>query len=204
MATERAQLERRISALTALQDIAQELMTELNWEQLMRKILKAAIEVLNASEGSLWFWVPSDELVIAVSEDPGLVGYRIAADEGIAGWVFTNSRPLIVGDVSQDDRHLQQVDKDSGFHTQSIIAVPLMTSTEKLGVVQVVNKRSGEQFDEQDQDILGALAAQAAIMFVNARLYQEVEQEKNRVISLQDQMNKKLPVQGCSSWLKQY
>jgi signal transduction histidine kinase len=67
-----------------------------------------------------------------------------------------------------------------------------MTPTEKLGVVQVVNKLSGEQFDEQDQDILSALAAQAAVMFVNARLYQEVEQEKNRVISLQDQMNKKL------------
>ena len=104
MATERAQLERRIGALTALQDIAQELMTELDWEQLMRKILRAAIKVLNASEGSLWFWVPSDELVIAVSEDPGLVGYRMAADEGIAGWVFTNSRPLIVGDVTQDWR----------------------------------------------------------------------------------------------------
>jgi len=192
MATDQDQLQRRITALTTLQNIAQELMTELDLERLLRKILNAAVEVLNASEGSLWFWEPTDELVVLVSEDPGLVGYRMPANEGIAGWVFTHCEPLIVGDVNEDERFAQHVDDYSGFHTRSLIAVPLMTPTEKLGVVQVVNKKSGEQFDEQDQELLSALSAQAAIMYVNARLVQEVEQEKNRVISLQDQMFKKL------------
>jgi signal transduction histidine kinase len=58
--------------------------------------------------------------------------------------------------------------------------------------VQVLNKKSGEQFDEQDQATLSALAAQAAAMVVNARLYQEVEQEKDRMITLQDEMREKL------------
>ncbi len=192
MSLERELLERRISALTALQDIAQDLMTELDLEQLLQKILQAAVRVLNATEGSLWFWVPSDELVVLVSEDPSFVGSRIAADQGLAGWVFTNLEPLIVGDVSKDERFLSSVDQGSGFETHSLIAVPLMTPTERLGVLQVVNKRSGEQFDGQDLDVLNALAAQAAVMISNARLYQELEQEKNRVINLQDQMNKKL------------
>jgi signal transduction histidine kinase len=192
MATDQNQLQRRIIALTALQNIAQELMVELDLERLLRKILKAAVDVLNASEGSLWFWEPTDELIVRVSEDPGLVGFRMSASEGLAGWVFTQCKPLIVGDVSEDERFAQHVDDFSGFETQSLIAVPLMTPTEKLGVVQVVNKKSGEQFDEHDLDILSALSAQAAVIYVNARLVQELEQEKNRVIALQDQMNKKL------------
>ncbi len=192
MGLDRELLEKRIAALTALQDLAKELMTELDLEQLLQKILQAAVRVLNASEGSLWFWVPSDELVVLVSQDPSLVGYRMSANKGIAGWVFTNLEPLIVGDVSQDERFSGDVDQNFGFKTHSLIAVPLMTPTEKLGVVQVVNKRSGEQFDGQDLDVLNALAAQAAIMISNARLYQELEQEKTRIINLQDQMNKKL------------
>jgi signal transduction histidine kinase len=191
MATDQNQLQRRITGLTALQNIAQELMTELDLERLLRNILRAAVDVLNASEGSLWFWEPTDELIVLVSEDPGLVGYRMSASEGIAGWVFTNCEPLIVGDVNQDERFAQRVDDYSGFQTQSLIAVPLMTPTEKLGVLQVVNKKSGGQFDELDQDILGALSAQAAVIYVNARLVQELEQEKNRIIALQDEMNKK-------------
>lgn len=192
MATDETQLQRRIVALTALQNIAQELMVELDLERLLRKILKAAVDVLNASEGSLWFWEPTDELIVRVSEDPALVGFRMSADKGIAGWVFTQCEPRIVGDVSEDESFAQHVDDYSGFKTQSLIAVPLMTPTEKLGVVQVVNKKSGEQFDEHDRDILSALSAQAAVIYVNARLVQELELEKNRVIALQDQMNKKL------------
>ena len=192
MTIDQDQLQRRIGALTTLQNISQELMIELDLERLLHKILDAAIDVLNATEGSLWIWVPSDELVVAVAADSRLVGLCMPADTGIAGWVFAHCEPLIVGDVSKDERFYQNVDEDSGFHTQSLIAVPLMTPTEKLGVVQVVNKKSGAQFDEQDLDVLGALAAQAAVMFVNARLYQEVEHEKNRIIALEDEMYKKL------------
>ena len=192
MGTDREQLQRRIAALTTLQDMAQELMTELDLERLQQKILQAAVKVLDASAGSVLIWVPSDELVFVVAEDPRLIGQRVPADKSLAGWVFTNCEPLIVGDAKTDKRFYHDVDDYLGFETSSLIAVPLMTPTEKLGVVQVVNKKSGEQFDDQDLDTLSALAAQAAVMFVNARLYQELEQEKNRIISLQDQMYKKL------------
>jgi signal transduction histidine kinase len=78
------------------------------------------------------------------------------------------------------------------FHTHSLIAVPLMTPTERIGVIEVLNKKSGEQFDQEDRDILSALAAQAATAIVNARLYQELEAEKNRILEIEDQTHKKL------------
>jgi signal transduction histidine kinase len=192
MASELEQLRKRVAALMSIQSIAQELMSELNPWRLLNKILDSAVRVLNATTGSLLILVPPNELEFVASKDPAIVGRRMSADAGLAGWVFSHEKPLIIGDASQDSRHFRDFDLENGFHTQSIITVPLMTPTEKIGVIQVINKKSGEHFDEQDQDILTALAAQAAIAYVNADLYQEVEAEKNRIIDLQDEMHKKL------------
>jgi signal transduction histidine kinase len=67
-----------------------------------------------------------------------------------------------------------------------------MTASERIGVIEVLNKRSGASFNGQDQDLLATLAAQAAAAIVNARLYQELENEKNRLLAIEDQTYKKL------------
>ena len=184
------ELQKRISALMTVQDIAQELMSEFDHWRLLNKILNAAVRVLNADTGSLLIWVPPDHLEFAASANPALVGERMPASEGIAGWVFSHEQPLIVSDKSQDERWFREM--VPGFETQSLIAVPMMTPTERIGVIEVLNKKSGELFSEQDRDILSALAAQAATAVVNARLYQEVEEEKNRIVTIEDQTHKKL------------
>jgi signal transduction histidine kinase len=96
----------------------------------------------------------------------------------------------MVSDQDLDERWYREMVED--FHTQSLIAVPLMTASERIGVIEVLNKRSDCSFSEQDRDLLVALAAQAATAIVNARLYQELENEKNRLIAIEDQTHKKL------------
>ncbi|MBN1584240.1 MAG: GAF domain-containing sensor histidine kinase [Anaerolineae bacterium] len=193
MTLEPDQIQRQLIALTAVQHIAQEITSELNTKRLLNKILSSAVKVLQATEGSLVLWDAStDELVWVVTENPSLLDYRMAANKGIAGWVFTNCEPLIVGEASQDKRFNPDVDQDTDFHTQSMITVPLMNPTEKIGVIQILNKKSGEQFDESDQDLLTALAAQATNAIINARLYQDLETEKNKILELEDQARKKL------------
>lgn len=190
MTSEREELAKRITALTTVQEIAQDLTSELDPRRLLNKILHSAIHVLDASAGSLLIWVPPNELEFAVSAEPRLIGCRMPADRGFAGWAFTREEPLIISDVCKDDRHFQELVPD--FRTQSLLAVPLMTPTERIGVVELLNKKSGERFDEQDRDILTALSAQAAAAIVNARLYQELREERNRFIALEDQMHRKL------------
>jgi signal transduction histidine kinase len=193
MIQDQEQIQRRLAALTTVQDMALELTSELDVKQLLHKILDSAIQVSEASTGSLLLWDPkTDELVFVVTRSQELLNYRMPADKGIAGWVFTHCEPSIVSDVSQDDRFFETVDHDSHFHTQSLITVPLMNATERIGVIQVLNKESGEQFDEQDRDILIALAAQATTSIINARLYQELETEKNRISAVWDQARQKL------------
>jgi signal transduction histidine kinase len=186
--------QERVAALMALLDVSRTVTSELILEKLLRKIVHAAVEVLDASTGSLLIWDPAtDELVFTVAEKgmgKPLELQRMPADKGIAGWVFTRCEPLIVGDAQQDPRFFGEVDED--FHTTSLIAVPLMTPTEKIGVIEVLNKRSGEHFDQQDLDLLSALAGQAAIAIVNARLYQELEDEKNRILAVENEAQKRL------------
>jgi len=194
----RGSTEKRINALTALQDVSRTLTSELDLNRLLRKIVHAAVEVLDASTGSLLIWDPTDNsLIFAVTEGgegegETLEQRRMPADQGIAGWIFTHRQPVIVEDVSQDERSFKGIDESLGYRTSSLVGVPLMTKGEMIGVIEVLNKRSGEKFDEQDLDTLSALAGQAAIAIVNARLYSQIREERDRMLGIEEEVHKKL------------
>jgi signal transduction histidine kinase len=96
----------------------------------------------------------------------------VPADSSIAGWIFTNGEPLLVEDTHNDPRFFAEVDVQTTFHTRSILGVPLQTKEKTLGVIEAVNKDRGV-FNEEDQRLLEALAAQAAIAIDNSRLFQQ-------------------------------
>jgi signal transduction histidine kinase len=191
-------IERRINTLMALQDISRTLTSELDLKRLLSKIVHSAVEMLDASTGSLLIWDPTDNsLIFAVTEGgegerQALELRRMPADQGIAGWIFTHRQPVIVEDVSQDERFFKGIDESLGSRTSSLVGVPLMTNREMVGVIEVLNKRSGEKFNEQDLDTLSALAGQAAIAIVNARLYLQVREERDRMLNIEDEVHKKL------------
>jgi signal transduction histidine kinase len=188
--------QERIAALTVLQDVARNLTSELDLNKLLREIVCSAVRVLKASDGSLLLWdEATNELVFAVTEGgvgEALEGRRMPADKGIAGWVLTNRQPDIVHEVRSDERFYRAIDESLGYHTSSLVAVPMITKGQGIGVLEVLNKESGERFDENDRDILYALAGQAAIAIMNARLYQEIHEEKDRIIALEEDVRKEL------------
>ena len=188
--------QERIAALTVLQDVARNLISELDLNKLLREILHSAVRVLKASAGSLLLWDEATNELVFVVTDGGageaLEGQRMSADKGIAGWVFTHRQPDIVHDVRSDERFYRTIDESLGYRTSSLITVPMITKGQGIGVLQVLNKKSGERFDQNDRDILYALAGQAAIAIMNARLYQEVRDEKDRIIALEEDVRKEL------------
>ena len=188
--------ERRINALTALQDISRTLTSELDLNKLLREILHSAVRMLKASAGSLLLWdEATNELVFALTDGgagEALEGQRMPADKGIAGWVFTHCQPDIVHDVRSNEHFYSAIDESLGYRTSSLIGAPLMTKGERIGVIEVLNKRSGEKFDEQDLDTLSTLAGQAAIAIVTARLYSQIREERDRMLGIEEELHKKL------------
>ncbi len=159
-------LRRYIRALQELQKTVHQFTPEHDVLSLLAETLECAMALSDATDGSLMLIdEETDELVFvlvrgAVSET--LPGYRFDRRQGIAGWAAEHVEPVIVNNVRTDTRFFEAVDERVGFETRSLIAVPLAARGRVLGVVEILNKRSGENFTQDDASLLSILATIAA------------------------------------------
>jgi adenylate cyclase len=172
---EQAQRE-EIELLTITEAIS----TELRLDVLFTRIMAAATQLLNAERSTLFLYdAAKDELWAQVAEGAGQTEIRIPARAGIAGAAFADSEVQVVPDAYADARFNRTVDRASGYHTRNILAVPITDkSGERLGVVQVLNKRGGD-FTAIDLRRAKAFCAQIAIAIQNAQLFSDVLALKN-------------------------
>ena len=92
---------------------------------------------------------------------------------------------LIVNDVDNDQRFFSGISKQIGFSTNSILAVPMRIRENCVGVIEMINKKNGERFDNEDLQWLEIFATQAAIALQNAKSYLKIKEE---VFHLQDKL----------------
>lgn len=169
---------RRAEQMGLLYDVGKAMNSILDIRKLLDEIMRRGQEALlgeacsvllvDEEEKELFFEIAKGEAGAALSQ------VRMKMDQGIAGWIATNGQPLIINDVSQDPRFFQKVDKDVKFVTRSILGVPLLARGKTIGVIEVLNKRDGLVFTDEDLQLLNALAADAAVSVDNARLFQAV------------------------------
>jgi len=125
---------------------------------LLSRILTEALAIVDSQDGSLALL--DDEaaelrFVIVHGEAAALLtGYRMPSDEGIAGWVVAHQQPVRIENARLDERFWPYVDQATGFHTRSILAVPLIGDDRVLGVVEILNKRGDMPFDELDEALV--------------------------------------------------
>ncbi len=99
---------------------------------------------------------------------------RFPDNVGVAGWVMSNDRAVIINDVSTDDRYYAGLDSNENFMTHSMICIPLRTRKGFLGVLYALNKESGV-FTEREEKILEIISGTIAVSLENARLYGELK-----------------------------
>ncbi|MBV8054561.1 MAG: sigma 54-interacting transcriptional regulator, partial [Deltaproteobacteria bacterium] len=83
--------------------------------------------------------------------------------------------------VQNDPRHYLGTDKSTGLETRNLIATPLNSRQGPIGVIEVVNRRGGVAFSDEDLHFLEALSGSIAIALDNARLYGESRQAEARL-----------------------
>jgi putative nucleotidyltransferase with HDIG domain len=141
---------------------------------LISGITKMVQQALTASASSLLLLDnKSQEMVFMFADGPAakrLRRLRISAQTGIAGWVVNNSKPIIINDVSKDRRFDMSIDKVTNFITKSIICAPLIVHGKVIGVIEVLNKMSGNGFSGHDLRTLVEVANTAAMAIENIRL----------------------------------
>ena len=110
--------------------------------------------------------------------------------EGIAGYVAKTGRVVRVKDAYRDKRFLRQWDDLTGYKTRSILAAPMKNHVGRtIGVIQVLNKNRGEgEFSQHDEELLSALATQAAVSIDNSRLFLSVIQKNMQLVETKEQL----------------
>jgi sigma-B regulation protein RsbU (phosphoserine phosphatase) len=147
---------------------------------MLTEVVSAAKQVLKAEAGSVWLYdADSDELVLRVATD--LEPVRVPARTGIVGSCATQRSVINVPDCYADPRFNPEMDKLSGFRTRCMLALPLVDHKEVLvGVLQVLNKAGGI-FDQDDEVLATALAAQCAVALQRVRMTEAlIDGEKMR------------------------
>ncbi len=178
--------EQDLRELQLLYQVGQALAANLDLKSLLAEMTERVPEVIGAERCSvLLLDEERGELVLEAAD--ALTGewreYRIPHDRGIAGWVATNGIGQIVNDVEQDPRWYDGIARDTEFVTRSLLSAPMRHGERTVGVVQVLNKRSGEPFTERDLQLITTLASQAAIAVENARLVASLKSERDRLLA---------------------
>ena len=134
---------------------------------LLRSIVDTARAIFRAQAASVFLLdAETDELVFEAVSGEGeesLVGRRFPSSTGIAGWVLVTGQSLVLDDVTADPRFASQAAQSTGYVPKAIMAVPLESGDRTLGVLEVLDRPSGERFTMAESDLLGMFAAQAAI-----------------------------------------
>ena len=87
-------------------------------------------------------------------------------------------QPLVSNDVSTDPRWFGGVDQKTGFHTTSILCVPLKRRGRIIGVIEALNTTKAEGFSQADMELLLAFGSLAATALSRARAYTTVRNAK--------------------------
>ncbi len=166
----------RLDGYRRLIDISRDLASTLDLDILLSRIVHAAAEV-SASEAAsiLLFDDAARQLYFQVStnlDEPTRRGIVVPLDGSIAGWIVNNRKPVRLSNVHDDPRFFGDVEQATGFSTESILGVPLITKNKIVGVLETINKQRGK-FTDADESMLSVLGAQAAVAIENARLFQQ-------------------------------
>ncbi len=171
--TLRAALERETTLRKRLVELARTLGSTLDGDALIGTIIAAADDLTGAETASvLVLDEETGDLEIAFAAGgvaESITRQRVPAGQGVAGWVLTNRQTAVINDAAADGRFYSGVDRASGFDTNQMVAVPLLSGERAVGVLEVINKPGG--FTDDDVDLTEALGGLAAIALENARTY---------------------------------
>ena len=171
MSDELAALQARYDRLNSLYQVGNIIHSTLEPQEALQLILNEAVRLMRASSGSVVLFNPTTgflEILASEGLPPKSSEIQLRLGQGITGWVVRTGRPARVGDVACDERYVMLRPE-----VRSELAVPLEVKGEVRGVLNVDSERP-EAFTADDQDLLEALATQAAIVIHHTWLYEQL------------------------------
>src|SRR5579864_5467356 len=170
---------RQAKTLVLLNEIARELTSILNLDELLKRIAELLARLIDYQMFSILLLDPEGEKLqhrfsLRFNENIHLK-HEIPLGRGLVGYAAQNKQAVLVPDVTKDPRYVQ-----ANPETRSELVVPLIYKGKVVGVLDLEHTRRGF-FTEEHQRTMSTLAAQIAIALENARLYEEIERQERRL-----------------------
>jgi sigma-B regulation protein RsbU (phosphoserine phosphatase) len=184
--SEKKRLELKVKRLSTLIEVNGLISSSLNLDQILENVMSISKKVMNADASSLMLIdEKTNELVYEVAL--GTVGeklkqqFRLKMGQGIAGTVAQEGKPLLLENAYTHPKFHRAHDDATGYHTKSMITVPLKVGERITGVAQVINRLDEHPFDSDDLELFIALCSLAAIAIENAKMHKSL-MEKQRLV----------------------
>ncbi len=173
--------DHRLRQREYLLQISRAITAQLDLSSVLNLVIRVAVEMLAGTSGliALYDEEESDEL-------------RVRASAGLPRDIWPAFAPLLKLPLDQTPqevlaRRLLEVANDTGLALRQLIALPLTFRNTPVGVIYVFRAALNVAFSADDEQVLQAFADQAAIAVSNARLYQGVLREKQRLDAIIEQ-----------------
>lgn len=175
-----AESSRRLQGLLR---VAQDVNSSLELPVVLDRILSCAREILGAESGSIMLLEPEKgSLRVVAARGPRereIVGRSQSLEEGVAGWVTLRGEPLLLHGRVQEPSVFQICERAD---IRDALCAPLRVEGQVLGAISLNNRiLPGHPFDEEDLELLVALANQAAVAIRNAESYAEMRRQRETV-----------------------
>ena len=160
-------LEASNKKLKLLYDLSMKFHESVTLEDSFELILKQVVDIVGADVASLFLLDDKKEFFncpVAVGPTAGeIIKIKVPYGEGLVSKVETLKAPVLINDMTQEKNHFKQVDEKLNYNTRTMICVPLFVKDRFLGAFQVINKKDGAQFNQEDTELLGAIAGLASL-----------------------------------------
>lgn len=174
------QLIQQKDYLEFFQMVAKTITSTLDLKKVLNKIMDISTKLVKSEAWSLLL-IDQDKKHLVFKEALGskkhkIKGAKLRFGQGIAGWVAKEKKPILSNDAQSDPRFYPEIDRITGFETKSILCVPLISRGNTLGVIEIINKLSKQDFTKDDLQKIETIADFASIAIENAMLYYKAEQ----------------------------
>jgi two-component system, NtrC family, sensor histidine kinase KinB len=176
------------ASLDLLYHVSREFAAALDLREVLERVLLLSMQTVGAVTGSIIViddsGKPVESAIVTGDQvhKQTTARLRVTLERGLAGWVVRNRQAVLVSDTSLDERWLaRRYEPDSQASPRSVVSVPLLVRDRLVGVITLSHQDAGF-FTQDHLALVHAIADQAAISVLNARLYAE-SQRQARVMS---------------------
>jgi phosphoserine phosphatase RsbU/P len=170
---------RQAGTLALLNEISRDLTSILNLDQLLKRVGDLLSKVIDYQMFSILLLDPAKQKLVhrfsVRFKESIQLKHDIPVGKGLVGAAAESKKAVLAPDVNRDPRYIK-----ANPETRSELCVPLIYKDEVIGVLDLEHTRRG-YFTEDHVRTVSTLAAQIAIAIENARLYERIKQEEQRM-----------------------